>query len=60
MSKISITNKALKEVNHIIITLGTSWVYRFIETDIFVANCHKIPQKKFLKELLSVDESLRV
>ena len=55
-SAISSTNKQLKEATHIIITLGTSWVYRFIETDTIVANCHKIPQKKFLKELLSVDE----
>lgn len=39
-----------------IITLGTAWVYRHIETDTLVANCHKVPQKKFLKELLSVDE----
>jgi lysophospholipase L1-like esterase len=53
---ISVTNKKLKEASHIIITLGTSWVYRFIETDTIVANCHKIPQKKFLKELLTVDE----
>ena len=50
------TNKKLKEASHIIITLGTSWVYRFIETDTIVANCHKIPQKKFLKELLTVAE----
>ena len=55
-SAITATNKKLKEATHIIITLGTSWVYRFIETDAIVANCHKIPQKKFLKELLSVDE----
>jgi hypothetical protein len=55
-SAILSTNKKLKEASHIIITLGTSWVYRFIETDEIVANCHKIPQKKFLKELLSVDE----
>ena len=53
---ISSTNKKLKEASHIIITLGTSWVYRFIESDKIVANCHKIPQKKFLKELLSIDE----
>ena len=53
---ISLTNKKIKEASHIIITLGTSWVYRYIETDTIVANCHKIPQKKFLKELLSVSE----
>ena len=50
------TNQQLKNASHVIITLGTSWIYRFIETDTIVANCHKIPQKKFLKELLSVDE----
>tara|TARA_R110002073_G_scaffold108336_3_gene243381 strand:+ start:55047 stop:55997 length:951 start_codon:yes stop_codon:yes gene_type:complete len=50
------TNQQLHESTHIIITLGTSWAYRFIESDTVVANCHKVPQKKFLKELLSVDE----
>ncbi|MDX6748028.1 GSCFA domain-containing protein [Polaribacter sp. PL03] len=50
------TKRHLEKATHIIITLGTSWVYRFIETDAIVANCHKIPQKKFLKELLTVDE----
>jgi len=46
----------LCESSHVIITLGTAWVYRFLERDKLVANCHKLPQKKFLKELLSVDE----
>ena len=53
---ISSTNKKLKEATHIIITLGTSWIYRFVETDTIVANCHKVPQKKFLKELMSIDQ----
>lgn len=52
--QITATNQHLENASHIIITLGTSWIYRFIETDTIVANCHKIPQKKFLKELLSV------
>ncbi len=46
----------LEQASHIILTFGTAWVYRFIETDAIVANCHKIPQKRFLKELLSVEE----
>ncbi len=54
-SSILNTKTGLEEASHIIITLGTSWVYRFIESDQIVANCHKIPQKKFLKEILSVD-----
>jgi len=49
------TNKQLKEASHIIITYGTSWIYRNIESDQIVANCHKVPQKQFTKELLSVE-----
>lgn len=55
-SRIKSTFKRLQETSHIIITLGTSWVYRHISSDTIVANCHKIPQKKFLKEILSVNE----
>jgi len=54
-TQIKTTNAFLKEASHIIITLGTAWTYRLIETDTFVANCHKVPQKKFLKELFSVE-----
>jgi hypothetical protein len=49
------TNKQLKEATHIIITFGTSWIYRNLEKDEVVANCHKVPQKQFSKELLSVE-----
>lgn len=49
------TNKQIKEATHIIITLGTSWVYRNLESTEIAANCHKVPQKQFSKELLSVD-----
>lgn len=56
------TNKQLNDSTHIIITLGTSWVYRNIESNEIVANCHKVPQKQFTKELLSIhqiEESLQ-
>ncbi len=49
------THKKIKEATHSIVTFGTSWVYRSIESDEVVANCHKVPQKQFSKELLSVD-----
>jgi len=51
-----LTHQQVHKSTHIIITLGTAWVYRFIESDTVVANCHKVPQKKFLKELLTVGE----
>ena len=50
------THEYLKTASHIILTFGTSWIYRFIETDRYVANCHKVPHKKFLKEIFSVEQ----
>ena len=50
------TKAAIKNASHIIITLGTAWIYRHKETNTIVANCHKIPQKAFEKELLSIPE----
>lgn len=49
------TKLQLQAASHIIITYGTSWVYRNIATNEIVANCHKVPQKEFIKEILSVE-----
>lgn len=51
---------ALRAASHIIITLGTSWVYEHLDTNTVVANCHKVPQKQFNKRLLSVTEIISV
>jgi len=48
--------KKIASSTHIFITLGTSWVYRLKSLDMVVANCHKIPQREFEKQLLSVSE----
>jgi len=53
--QVELTNQQIQKSTHIIITLGTSWAYRFIESNQLVANCHKVAQKQFNKELLSVD-----
>ncbi len=45
----------LFQASHIIITYGTSWVYRNNATNSIVANCHKVPQKEFSKEILSIE-----
>jgi len=50
------THQQLCDATHIIITLGTAWTYKHLETNKIVANCHKIPQKHFLKDLLSVQD----
>ena len=46
----------LKNANFLIITLGTSWIYRYQSTGKIVSSCHKIPQKEFDKELLTVEQ----
>ncbi|NIJ46305.1 hypothetical protein FHR24_002789 [Wenyingzhuangia heitensis] len=46
----------LKMATHVIITLGTSWVYGHVLTNQLVANCHKIPQSEFEKRKLSILE----
>jgi hypothetical protein len=53
---IDTTNVHIEKLTHCLITLGTSWVYKYIESDEIVANCHKVPQKHFVKKLLSVSE----
>jgi lysophospholipase L1-like esterase len=50
------TEEQLRKSTHIIITLGTAWVYRKKDSGITVANCHKVPQKEFDKDLLPFDE----
>lgn len=49
-------HKALRSASHLIITYGTSWVYRLKDTGAIVANCHKVPQSAFDKHLLTVAE----
>lgn len=50
------TAEQLKTASHIIITLGTAWVYKQKENDTLVGNCHKVPQREFEKSLLSTTE----
>ena len=50
------TFEVLQKASHVIITLGTAWIYKHINSGNTVANCHKIPQKEFSKEILSIDE----
>jgi len=44
----------LKSASHIVITLGTAWVFTDNDTLEIVANCHKVPQNKFTKSLQSI------
>ena len=50
------TNRHLKEKTWIVVTPGTSWVYELRRSRRLVANCHRYPQKEFVKRLLTPEE----
>lgn len=52
-NQIEITNKSLAELDYIIITLGSSYIYKY--NGIVVANCHKLPEKLFERQLCNYD-----
>jgi len=52
------TRQQMAKSTHLVITLGTAWVYRKIASNALVANCHKVPQKEFAKDLLSVEKTV--
>lgn len=45
----------VKSAKVLFVTFGTAWIYRRLEDDHFVANCHKIAATHFSKELISSD-----
>lgn len=46
----------LIKANRLIITLGTSFVYKLRDTGEIVSNCHKLPEKMFRRDRLTVEE----
>jgi len=50
------TSNHLLESTHLILTLGTTWVYQLKTTNSLVANCHKQPAASFEKRILSLEE----
>lgn len=45
----------LKKAKYLIITFGSAYVYQYIEKNIIIANCHKIPEKNFYQYMLDLD-----
>jgi hypothetical protein len=40
-------SRLLRNAKYLVITFGTSWVYRYLKSGNIVSNCHKIPAKEF-------------
>ncbi|MBL3655572.1 GSCFA domain-containing protein [Fulvivirga sediminis] len=58
-SSIDKTHSQLLKCKWLIITFGTSFIYRRKDNHEIVANCHKVPSKHFTKELLSQAEMIQ-
>lgn len=56
---VSQSREWVSSASHFIITLGTAWAYRHEVSGAIVANCHKVPQREFTKELLSAERISR-
>ncbi len=54
--EIDLHKKTIVEANNIIISFGTAWVYKRVDTGAIVNNCHKRPSPLFNKTLLSIDD----
>ncbi len=46
----------LKKADWLIITFGTAYVFEYLESNVIVNNCHKLPAKDFTKKLLSPEQ----
>ncbi|MEG0795292.1 MAG: GSCFA domain-containing protein [Odoribacter sp.] len=54
--RLELSAARLKTTNVLIITWGTSWVYRYKENGMIVSNCHKFPAAAFDRFRLTVAE----
>lgn len=55
-ASVMLASQQLAEADTLIITLGTAWVYRLHETGQVVGNCHKVPERRFVRQRLQVQE----
>ena len=47
----------LQQADWLVITLGSSFVYKLVDSFVSVANCHKAPAQTFVKHLCTIEET---
>lgn len=57
--RLDTSSQKLKKATRLVITLGSSYVYRLKTTGEVVANCHKLPDSLFERSSLSVTEIVK-
>jgi hypothetical protein len=58
-SQVKLGSEMMKDCKFLSITFGTSWIYRYRESGNIVANCHKLPESAFDRQLLSPDDIVK-
>ena len=48
--------EAVAKADVLFFTFGTAWVFRLVETDEVVGNCHKLPADEYRRERLTTDD----
>ncbi|PKO96204.1 MAG: GSCFA domain protein [Bacteroidetes bacterium HGW-Bacteroidetes-7] len=54
------TSLHFKESSWIVVTLGTSWIFREKKSGKVVSNCHKLPSEMFVREAMKAEEIEKV
>lgn len=54
---LDVAHKHFQKSKWVIISLGTSWVFRHKEKHQVVSNCHKLPARQFDREFLATQQS---
>ena len=55
-TRLSQAHRSVHELDWLMLTFGTAYVYEQKETRQVVSNCHKLPESHFNRRILSVDE----
>jgi hypothetical protein len=50
----------MQSARWLMITLGTAWVYKLADSGVVVANCHKLPENRFIRHRMSEEEIVEV
>ncbi len=51
--QLNVAHHQLKQADWLFITFGSSFIYKHVETNQLVGNCHKVPQQQFEKLFLN-------
>lgn len=55
-NKSASASAAITELDYLLITFGSAWVYRLKQNNQVVSNCHKVVSDKFVRQRLSIQE----